>query len=687
MSLSVLASIRNQSFKRAVFNSPAAAFVSKRYFANNFDNQLKENSPEKTDSIQSDDSIQSKQSDNSKIITSNVVQDTNLHSALKTAFVKNVGETLTPVQEQCINEFISSKNGIVVRAKTGTGKTFAFGIPVIHSVLTLKDENVKQADRYVNSVIFSPTRDLAFQTRKSLSELWNASLAKSEHAPKKRHSYPKKSRLPSSEKDLIPLVIGQTPYRATMSHFVSKEVPPIVVATPGRFMDMLENEPKFRTSFKHLQNIIIDEADELLNGNFKEDINKIIDELNSIREPIPGIEDNNSDIRPKTMLFSATVNDDVFDLAERAIGKDFPFVDVTGNKTEEVNENISQTVVQTQTIFDTYTAAIQFILDHVNNKNFKPIIFLSTTSSVDFITKLLSDVLRSEGSRRRVLPFHGKLTQGRRDASQRIFREKDNAILVASGIGARGMDFPNVSHVIQIGVSSEIDSHTHKIGRTGRAGKQGDALLFTCKMENPFVTALKKNGNKFGEVIIYDNTTPESVEVAEKIVDQTKSYLDLEDTFFKSLTHYRNIPSRVAKLDLDSLAIDVAKTYSRLIEGKKIKDDENSDEDADEDDENSEKLTMSYNMAKNMGLDFRKVEPYFNLTGRRPETRSNNNSRGNYSNNNRSSKRVDWNGDRNGDRNNNYSRNRNDRRSSFNRNDRNDRNRGSRNDSERFSRW
>ena len=638
-------------------------------------------------STESTESTESSTPSLNKVITSNVIEETNLHPLLKKAFIKNIGPTLTPVQEQCINEFINSKNGIVVRAKTGTGKTFAFGIPVMHSVLSLKDENFKHADKYVNSVIFSPTRDLAFQTRKSLSELWSECGGKSNsNLNSRRDSRDSRNRRGSRDRrgqqqqsndksESIPLVIGQTPYRSTMNYFTGNEVPPIVVATPGRFMDMLENEPKFRNTFKYLQNIIIDEADELLNGNFKEDINKIIDELSSIREPIPSIEDSSRIYKPKTMLFSATVNDDVFNLAERAISNDFPFVDVTGAKTDEVNENITQSLIQTDSIFDTYVASIKFILDNIREKNFKPIIFLSTTTSVDFISKLLNDVLQDQNIRRRVLSFHGKLSQGKRDSSQRIFRENDNTILVASGIGARGMDFPNVSHVIQIGVSSEIDSHTHKIGRTGRAGKKGNALLFTCKLEEPFVKALKKNGNKFSDITHFDANDENSIEVANIIKDQTRSYLDLNDTFFASLTHYRNIPSKVAKLDLNNLAIDVAKCYQELLG------EENENENGDNDDDEilPQKLSMSYTAAKHLGLDFRTTEDYFEFTGRRPNNSNNNNSRsGGYRNNNRNSKRNDW--SRNGDRNNN---NNNYYRSGNNRNDNNYRG-GNR---ERGDRW
>ncbi|TID29181.1 hypothetical protein CANINC_002138 [Pichia inconspicua] len=609
-----------------------------------------------------------------QVITSNVISETNLHPALKKAFIKNVGETLTPVQEQCINEFLNSKNGIVVRAKTGTGKTFAFGIPVIHSVLSSKDSNNGQTGNFVNSVVFSPTRDLAYQTRQSLTQLYEACVDKTDKVSNRKGSYNPRSRVPRGGEELIPLVIGQTPYRATMNYFHNKVRPPIVVATPGRFMDLLEKEPKFRNSFKYLQNIIIDEADELLNGNFKEDINKIIDDLASIREPIPNVEDSNSFVKPKTMLFSATVNDDVFNLAERAISNDFPFVDVTGTKIQEVNENISQTLVYTDSLLSSYTAAVKFILDHVNDKNFKPIIFLSTTSSVDFISKLLTDVLSANNVRRRVLSFHGKLTQGKRDNAQRIFRERNNTILVASGIGARGMDFPDVSHVIQIGVSSEIDSHTHKIGRTGRAGKKGEALLFTSKLEEPFVKALRKNGNKFTETIQFDSNEPEAIDVARMIKEETSSYLDLEDTFFKTLTHYRNIPSSVAKLDLNGLAVDLAKTYNALLS-----------KNDDEDEEAVHKISMSYNMAKNMGLDYQKIEDYYELTGRRPASNSRNGNRNNTGNRggNRGGNH-NWNqrNDRSGYRSNDRSGYRSNDRSRNDRGD--DRNKG---DNDRRSRW
>lgn len=671
--------------------SSASSIVARRFYAHDIKEHFEQ--IEQAEQVEEGQPILETQTSNtpkdlSKIITSNVIEETNLHPALKRAFIKNVGETLTPVQEQCINEFVTSKNGIVVRAKTGTGKTFAFGIPVIHSVLSLKDQNAKYASQFVNSVIFSPTRDLAYQTRQSLTELYQECLPKREqprtqsrkNQSRQGHTFNRRNSRDQPE-ELIPLVIGQTPYKTTMNYFYNQERPPIVVATPGRFMDMLANEPKFRGAFKHLQNIIIDEADELLNGNFKEDINKIIDELASIREPIPGVEDANADVKPKTMLFSATVNDDVFNLAERAISNDFPFVDVTGTKALEVNENIAQTLVQTDGLMSSYTAAVKFILDNATEKSFKPIIFLSTTSSVDFVSKLLNDVLSAHNVRRRVLAFHGKLTQGKRDASQRIFREKDNTILVASGIGARGMDFPNVSHVIQIGVSSEIDSHTHKIGRTGRAGKQGDALLFTSKLEEPFVKALMKNGNKFVETVVFDPREPESQEVTELIKEQTKSYLDLQDTFFKTLTHYRNIPAHVAKLNLNRIAVDIAKTYNELI-GKSEEIGEAL----------PEKITMSYNMAKNLGLNHNEIEDHYELTGRRPSnnsSRGGSSNRGGYNGNSRGNSRShSWN-DRGGERSDRGGFRGNDR-GGFRNNDRTDRSRNNDRNTrgnDRGSRW
>lgn len=625
-----------------------------------------------------------------KVITSDVVEETLLHPRLKTVFQKNVGPTLTPVQFKCIDEFIESPNGIVVRAKTGTGKTYAFGIPIINSVL-----NAENRGNYVDSVVFAPTRDLALQTQLSLEKVLvdclPSSLNHETVRENNRGKYGKNSRnnrygksRDELKKSLIPLVIGQTSYHGILAHFKPGNVSPLVVASPGRFMDMLRNQPSFRNKFTHLQNIVIDEADELLNGNFKQDIKDIIKELTELREPQEG---EAADVRPKTMLFSATINEDVFELAESAIGQDFPFVDVTGSKTEEVNTNITQKLVKTSSLANSYIGAVERLVSKCQDEpRFKAIVFLSTTSAVEFFSTLMSRALAVNKIKTPVYSFHGKLTQGRRDNAQNRFRQAKNGILVASGIGARGMDFPNVSHVVQIGVSSEIDQHTHKIGRTGRNGEKGDAILFANQYEMPFVKALEKNNNTF-EVEELNEEEPEFLEMT-KCVEEITQRLGREyihDTIYGFLGNYRNVPPKVAKFNMTALARDNAIMFNRF-----------AGEPKDELDEPL-KLGMSYRNAQEMHIDFDAVEDVIEFTGAKPRSQrsrqgGNNNTRGgrgfkrenSWNDGNRGSNNNDRGGyrSRGGNDRNSHDRGSNDRGGYRRNNDRRDDKGG-----ERYSRW
>lgn len=565
-----------------------------------------------------------------RLVATPIVAESNLHPRLKAAFEKHVGPELTPVQHQCIDEFTRSPRGIVVRAKTGTGKTYAFGIPVIHDVLTQKSGD------WVNSVVFAPTRDLALQTQLSLDKVFSqcVSVPKVQTNNKKhsRGKYGYKRESSQASASTIPLVVGQSSYNGILAHFRPGKVAPLVVASPGRFMDMLRNQPSFRSKFAHLKNIIIDEADELLNGNFKQDMRDIIDELGDLAEGD----------KPKTMLFSATINEDVFELAERAIGREFPFVDVTGSKDQEVNKNITQTLVQTSSLANSYIGAVETLVSNAQHEsNFKAIVFLSTTSAVDFFSELMTGATKRAGLRTQVWPFHGKLSQGKRDAVQQKFRTARSGILVASGIGARGMDFPNVNHVIQIGVCSEIDQHTHKIGRTGRNGAKGDALLFANKYEMPFVRALEKNGNVFNLKEL-DENDEDFLQVKEDVCKITKSMGRnyIHDTIYGFLGNYRNVPPKVARFNMTALAKDNAEMFN-LFAGEPM-------DDMDE----PLKLSMSYRNAAEMKIDFDELEDLIDFTGARPRNTGGNNNRGGYRSNNRGGNH-NWNnrgGDRGGDR-------------------------------------
>lgn len=524
------------------------------------------------------------------------VDDSKLHPNVKSSF-KKIGDTFTEVQKECLNKFSDSNDGIVVRAKTGTGKTFGFGLPIIENMVSQfseKDLNGRSKrppnNTLVNSVIFSPTRDLATQTFNALRKLWNGAVSF------------------NTSTDLL-LVMGQTARRENLRPFKARRnVPRIVIATPGRFADLFESEESFRSGFKHLNNIVIDEADELLNSNFREATIDLIKALKENRQVPP--EDSKDQRNLKTMMFSATINDDVIHLAKHAVGPDFPFIDIVDNGCE-VNENITQELIHSGSIFQSYAAALQFIND--NDKvipNFKAIVFDSTVVGVDFAHSLAGHVLE-RGLPKYVL--HGKLTQGKRNSQERLFRNAKRGVLFASNVAARGMDFPNVTHVIQIGISNEIESYTHRIGRTARAGKKGKALLIATDPEMCYVDAIEKLGNNFTLNSKYE-PDPEFLTK----VNEAAEELDAGQLTFSKLAFYSSIPKSLKNYNIENFAKDCSKFFTDL----------SGDE--------GRQPHMSADRARRMGLDTRMISRYFDLgrSGFGGFRNSGRNERNNYGRNN-----------------------------------------------------
>lgn len=493
------------------------------------------------------------------------VMDSLLNERLKKSFVKSINDTFTPVQQQCINAYQSSKTGIVVRAKTGTGKTLAFGVPILNRLFAKGDPKKNRNNKYVHSVIFSPTRDLASQTVGALSTVWrNATSA------------PSRSN--------IALIMGQTPRYENLRPFRQhRNIPRIIVATPGRFADLLNSESEFNDAFGHLQNVVIDEADELLNSNFREDM---IDIVQKLQAKTSSSADSENSL--KTMLFSATINNDVYKLAQKALGEKFPFIDIDDGGVE-INENITQKLVKTKSIFESYASAAKFIKEHAEDKKFRAIVFVSTTVGVDAVYQMINDVV---GQQLPIFELHGKLTQGKRRSQQKAFRINRSGVLVASNVAARGMDFPDVTHVIQIGISPEIESHTHRIGRTGRAGKKGEAILITTKTELPYVGALKDQGNKFVEEKEYE---PDE-EFESKLRSYTKNY-DAGALIHTYLSAYASVPKNVANMRHDKIVADCSLFYQDL-KG-----------------EYEEKPTLSGSAASKVGFDSRIMRKFFNIVG------------------------------------------------------------------------
>ncbi len=328
-------------------------------------------------------------------------------------------EMPTPIQEQAIPILLKGDSDMVGLAQTGTGKTAAFGLPLIELINT--DHKSTQA------LIVAPTRELSVQIT---SDLENFS---------------------KSVKNInIVTVYGG----ASISDQIRKvkRGAHIIVATPGRLIDLLSRKVVDLTSIQYL---VLDEADEMLNMGFKEDIDEILSTTPKDK---------------KVWLFSATMPREV-----RAIAKNYMKdpVELTMDVQKTGNENIDhQYSVVTER--DKYLA----LKRHVDyNPGIFGVIFCRT--KID--TQKIAEHLIKDGYSADAL--HGDLSQQQRDRVMRSFKNKALQLLVATDVAARGIDVSNISHVIHMNMPDEMEFYTHRSGRTARAGKKGISLAIVSKRE------------------------------------------------------------------------------------------------------------------------------------------------------------------------------------------------------------
>ncbi len=328
-------------------------------------------------------------------------------------------ETPTPIQEQAIPILLKGDTDIVGLAQTGTGKTAAFGLPIV--------ELVDAGNKTTQALIVAPTRELSVQIT---SDLENFS---------------------KSVKSLnIVTVYGG----ASISDQIRKvkRGAHVIVATPGRLIDLLTRKVVDLTSIKY---VVLDEADEMLNMGFKEDIDEIL---------------STTPKQKKVWLFSATMPKEV-----RAIAKNYMNdpVELTMDVQKTGNENIDHqySVVAER---DKYLA----LKRHVDyNPGIFGVIFCRT--KID--TQKIAEHLIKDGYSADAL--HGDLSQQQRDRVMRSFKNKALQLLVATDVAARGIDVSNITHVIHMNMPDEMEFYTHRSGRTARAGKKGISLAIVSKRE------------------------------------------------------------------------------------------------------------------------------------------------------------------------------------------------------------
>jgi ATP-dependent RNA helicase DeaD len=325
----------------------------------------------------------------------------------------------TAIQEKAIPVLLQGTKDFIGLAQTGTGKTAAFGLPLL--------QLINKTDRFPQALIICPTRELCMQIAKDLD------------------SFKKKSGLIS-----VTAVYGGTSITQQIRDL--KRGTHIVVATPGRLIDLIERKA---INLEKIFYVVLDEADEMLNMGFKDDIEFIL---------------KNTPQRQSTWLFSATMPPEIKQVSKRYMKQPF---EITIGKANTGNASIDHQHYVTQHVnrYETLKRIIDF------NPGIYGIIFTRTKADAQDITEQLI----REGYD--IEALHGDLTQQQRDKVMGRFREKQLQLLIATDVAARGIDVQGITHVINYELPDDIEVYTHRSGRTGRAGNSGISISIVTPRE------------------------------------------------------------------------------------------------------------------------------------------------------------------------------------------------------------
>lgn len=347
-------------------------------------------------------------------------QDLGLEPMLLKAVTEMGFENPTPIQEQTIPQLQNTSTDMVALAQTGTGKTAAFGLPLL--------QKLDLTSKFTQALILAPTRELCVQISKDLINY---------------------SKYISGLR--VTAVYGGAPIMGQIRDV--KAGSQVIVATPGRLIDMIERKA---IDLSHVDIVVLDEADEMLNMGFKDDLDEIL---------------GNTPPTKNTWLFSATMPREVERIASKYM--ETP-LEISVGKKNSGNENIEHIYYQVQQR-DRY-AALKRIAD------FYPDIFGIVFCRTKAETQDVADQLIKDGYNADAL--HGDLSQAQRDLVMKRFRSRTLQMLVATDVAARGIDVNNVTHVINYNLPEDAENYTHRSGRTARAGKSGIAIAIVTPKES-----------------------------------------------------------------------------------------------------------------------------------------------------------------------------------------------------------
>uniref|UniRef100_A0A453S5Q7 ATP-dependent RNA helicase n=1 Tax=Aegilops tauschii subsp. strangulata TaxID=200361 RepID=A0A453S5Q7_AEGTS len=360
--------------------------------------------------------------------------------------VKAAGyERMTAVQEATLPIILKGKD-VLAKARTGTGKTVAFLLPAIEVVSKLPPHDHDKKRPPISVIVVCPTRELADQAAAEANKLL------------KFH--------PSIG---VQLVIGGTRMALEQKRMHTNPCQ-ILVATPGRLKDHMENTPGFATRLMGVKFLILDEADRLLDMGFRTDIERIVAALPKQRQ---------------TLLFSATVPDEVRQVCHVAMKRDLEFVNTVQEGSEETHSQVKQMHLVAP-LDKQFSILYGLLTDHISeNVDYKVIVFCTTAKVTSLVAELLSELKLN------VREIHSRKPQSYRTRISKEFKESKGLILVSSDVSARGVDYPNVTLVLQLGVPSDREQYIHRLGRTGRKGNEGSGVLLLAPWEEYFLRSIK----------------------------------------------------------------------------------------------------------------------------------------------------------------------------------------------------
>ncbi len=442
------------------------------------------------------------------------VQTSNANSFVALGIAESIAGTLgslgyeepTPIQQEAIPALLAGRD-LLGQAATGTGKTAAFAIPILQHIAGDAERNSSRP--VVSALVLVPTRELAMQVAEAVHKYGKAFGAR-----------------------VLPIYGGQSIHQQLT---VLRRGVDVVVATPGRALDHIRRNT---LDLSRVRTVVLDEADEMLDMGFAEDLDAILEATPRQRQ---------------TALFSATIAPRIKSIAKRHLREPVNVKIVGERAVAGTIPRVRQIAYMVQR--QQKPAALGRVLDVENPAS--AIVFCRTRTEVDELTETLN------GRGYRAEAIHGGLSQEQRDRVMRRFREGGVELLVATDVAARGLDIGHLSHVVNFDVPSSPDAYVHRIGRTGRAGREGVAITLAEARE----TGMLRNIERHTGQKIRIETVPTILDLKARRLEATRASLR-DAVGAGGLDAYRAIVESLAdELDLMDVAAAGVKLAHEAVSG------------------------------------------------------------------------------------------------------------------------